>query len=126
MRSENRDRYLSQLWQVDLLVLDDFGMEAENNTSTNLLNLIVSNCRERRVPILVVTPYPEDQLTKDNSTNKRVHALKHLKERCLTVTLPLPGSRCAANYKQKRENEAIIKKGLPAPDKQQSLPFGDQ
>ena len=126
MRSENRDRYLSQLWQVDLLVLDDFGMEAENNTSTNLLNLIVSNCRERRVPILVVTPYPEDQLTKDNSTNKRVHALKHLKERCLTVTLPLPGSRCAANYKQKRENEAIIKKGLPAPGKQQSLPFGDK
>ena len=40
MRSENKDRYLSQLWQVDLLVLDDFGMEAENNTSTNLLNLI--------------------------------------------------------------------------------------
>ena len=73
-----------------------------------------------------MTPYPEDQLTKDNSSNKRVHALKHLKERCLTVTLPLPGSRCAASYKQKTETEAIIKKGLPAPGKQQRLPFGDR
>lgn len=126
LKNESRDHYLSQLWKVDLLVLDDFGMEAENNTSTNILNLIVSNCRELRVPIIVVTPYLEDQLTKDNSSNKRVHALKHLKERCLTVTLPLPGSRCAASYKQKTETEAIIKKGLPAPGKQQRLPFGDR
>ena len=126
LKNESRDHYLSQLWKVDLLVLDDFGMEAENNTSTNILNLIVSNCRELRVPIIVVTPYLEDQLTKDNSSNKRVHALKHLKERCLTVTLPLPGSRCAASYKQKAETEAIIKKGLPAPGKQQPLPFGDR
>ena len=125
-RVENRDHYLSQLWKVDLLVLDDFGMEAENTTSTNILNLIVSNCREKRVPVIVVTPYPEDQLTKDNSSNKRVHALKYLKERSLTINLPMPGSRRAASYRQKTESAAIIKKGLPAPGKQQSLPFGDK
>lgn len=118
---EAKLHYLSQCWNTQLLVLDSFGMEMETSYSTNILNFIVDNCRQRRVLVIVITPFHPDVLAKENSNDKRSIGVHNLMDRCLLRTVYMPGSRRAAEYWQKKQVKSEMGEGI-APE-QGTLPL---
>lgn len=120
---DSRLPYLNELCSLDLLVLDDFGKEAETSNSSNILNLIVNTCHEKKIPMIISTPYQQDNLVDENAKSKRIYSIQQMLERCLPLVLPMPSSRRAEKMKERREAEAGLKKGMPCPPEQQKLPL---
>lgn len=118
---ENRRDYLDQFSNAELLVLDDFGIETETSYSNNVLNGIVGKCYEKHVPMIVITPYPQDSLLKETGDSKRNVAVKRLRSRCFPYTVLMPAGRSAKKARKKSENEALIKDGIKP--EQQTLAF---
>ena len=123
---DSRTAFLEELCSLDLLVLDDFGRESETWRSNDILNLIVGACREKHIPLIVSTPLNQDDFVKENENSKRCYAIRQIRERCLPLVLPMPGSRRARNIKSKTQAEARLNKGLPCPAQQQVLPLEDK
>ena len=120
---DSRLPFLNELCSLDLLVLDDFGKEAETSNSSNILNLIVNTCHEKKIPMIISTPYQQDNLVDENAKSKRIYSIQQMLERCLPLVLPMPSSRRAEKMKERREAEAGLKKGMPCPPEQQKLPL---
>ena len=123
---ESRTAFLEELCSMDLLVLDDFGKESETWRCNDILNLIVSVCHEKQIPLIVSTPLSQDDFVKENENSKRSYAIHQILERCLPLVIPMPGSRRARNLKNKEEAKAMLSRGLPCPARQQLLPPEDK
>ena len=118
---ETRYYFINQFSNVQLLVLDDFGIETETSYSSNVLNGIVSACFRKHIPIIAITPFPKDALLKEGSDSKRNVAVKRLRERCLDFTVLMPASRSTEKFRQKKETEDMLKDGTEP--KQGTLPL---
>ena len=106
---EGRRNLLAQIFEKDLLVLDDLGSEVETPYCNQIFIQIVNTCLDRGIPIIVTTPYQEDALLKEGGNAKRVMAFSRLLKRSLTYTVPLPQERRARELQQKQRMEALVK-----------------
>lgn len=120
---ETRCYYINQFSSVQLLVLDDFGIESETSYSNNILNGIVSTCFQKDIPIIAISPYPRDALLKESSDSKRNVAVKRLHERCLDYTVMMPAARRTENFRQKKKTEELLHDGVEP--KQGTLPLDE-
>ena len=118
---------LSQICDRDLLVLDDFGTEAETSFSSDVLLQIINLCRLKSVPIIVTTPYHPDALTQGGAASRRTFAVHRLLSRCTPVNVIIPRPRSSRNFKQKQQGDTLLKepaqqeaqsKGLPVPEQE--------
>ena len=123
----NRRCFLSQICDRDLLVLDDFGTEAETSFSSDVLLQIINLCRLKSVPIIVTTPYHPDALTQGGAASRRTFAVHRLLSRCTPVNVIIPRPRSSRNFKQKQQGDTLLKepaqqeaqpKGLPVPEQE--------
>ena len=121
-----RTAFLEELCSMDLLVLDDFGRESEHWRSNDTLNIIISTCHEKRIPLIVSTPLNQDDFIKASENSKRIYAIRQILERCLSLEIPMPGSRRSRNLEFRKEAKALLNKGLPCPAQQQTLPLEDK
>ena len=109
---ETRYDYINRFSSVQLLVLDDFGIETETSYSSNILNGIVNACFRKNIPIIAVTPFPKDALLKESGDSRRNVAVRRLRERCLDYTVPVPAARSTEKFRQKKETEGLLKDGV--------------
>ena len=106
---EGRRNLLCQIFEKDLLVLDDLGSEVETPYCYQTFIQIVNTCLAKCIPIIVTTPYHEDVLLKEGGNAKRVMAFTRLLKRSLTYTVMMPGERRARELQQKQKVEALVK-----------------
>lgn len=121
---ETRQYFVNQFSNVQLLVLDDFGIESDTSYSSNVLNGIIGACFQKKIPIIAITPFPKDSLLKENSESKRNVAVKRLWKRCLDYTVMMPSARRTENCRQKKETEELLKDGVEP--KQGTLPLEEE
>ena len=105
---ENRNYFLEQFFEQDLIILDDFGMEANTAGNGQILLYIVSTCRLLRIPVIVTTPYHKEVLMKEVGKGPFHAVVKRLMEICVPFTVPMPPNRCQRNLQQKKETETML------------------
>ena len=105
---ENRNYFLEQFFEQDLIILDDFGMEANTAGNGQILLYIVSTCRLLRIPVIVTTPYHKEVLMKEMGKGPFHAVVKRLMEICVPFTVPMPPNRCQRNLQQKKETETML------------------
>lgn len=86
LNRENRQQYLDDICNHDLLVFDDFGGETNSNFFDINLEEIVKTCYMKYIPMIVITPMAQDTLEQGlNATRQK--AIDRMKERCYCLTL---------------------------------------
>ena len=86
LNRENRQEYLDDICNHDLLVFDDFGGETASHFFDINMGEIVKTCYLKYIPMIVITPMAQDTLEQGlNAT--RQEAVDRMKERCYCLTL---------------------------------------
>lgn len=106
---EGRRNLFYKLFSKDLLVLDDLGSEVETSYSNQTFIQIVNTCLSKLIPIIITTPYREEDLVKEGGNEKRVMAMTRLLKRNISFTVPMPGQRRIRDLQQKQKMEALVK-----------------
>ena len=79
---EMRSRYLDRFFELDLLVLDDFGLQASTPNNEQTLLYIVVNCQKLRIPLIVITHHHPDELMKASGSGKPPELLCRMRRNC--------------------------------------------
>ena len=116
---EGRRSFLNQLFERDLLVLDDLGSEMETPYCNQIFIQIVNTCLAKYIPVIVTTPYHQDVLLKDGNNSKRAMAITRLLQRNVAYPVLMPAQRRREELQKKRKTEALVNGGAVA--EQQTL-----
>ena len=106
---EGKRNLFYKIFSKDLLVLDDLGSEVETSYCNQIFIQIVNTCLSKLIPIVITTPYHEDELVKEGGNEKRVMAMTRLLKRNISFTVPMPSQRRSRNLQQKQKVEALVK-----------------
>ena len=112
LSNEGKRDYLNQLFRKDLLVFDEYGCEGEGSYNNQMVLYIISNCYQRRIPMLVTTPYHRESLVKSNNA-QRLQALSRLWQCCCCIQVATPLSRRHQTREQLDKTEALLKGSGP-------------
>lgn len=108
LSNEGKRDYLNKLFRKDLLVFDEYGCEGEGNYNNQMVLHIISACYQRRIPMIITTPYHRDSLVKSNN-GQRLAALSRLWQRCCCIQVKVPRSRRHRTQEQMNYTEALLK-----------------
>ena len=106
----SRSAFMDALFENQLLVLDDFGTEPATNINLQLLEQIINTCQNKRIPLIITTPFTEDALMKE-SKGKWHTAIKRLLADSVPFTVIMPAARRYRMLQQKREMNATLLAG---------------
>ena len=106
---EGKRNLFYKIFSKDLLVLDDLGSEVETSYSNQTFIQIVNTCLSKLIPIIITTPYREEDLVKEGGNEKRVMAMTRLLKRNISYNVPMPGQRRIRDQQQKQKMEALVK-----------------
>lgn len=92
--------------QLDLLVIDDFGVERQTDFAMEKIYNFVNKVYEKKIPVILTTNLVPSQLVSDNIAYQRV--LSRLLSRCLKIKVNKVNHR----KMQEKDNLAEMKKRL--------------
>ena len=108
---EMRSRYLENFFGLDLLVLDDFGLQAGTPLNDQTLLYIVVNCQKLRIPLIVITHNHPDELMKAGGSGKPPDLLCRIRRSCLDYNVIMPASRRKNLLQVKQETRSMLNTG---------------
>ena len=108
---EMRSRYLDRFFELDLLVLDDFGLQASTPNNEQTLLYIVVNCQKLRIRLIVITHHHPDELMKASGSGKPPELLCRMRRNCLDYSVIMPASRRQRLLQTKQETRRILNTG---------------
>ena len=104
---EMRSRYLERLFEMDLLVLDDFGLQAGTALNNQTLLYIVVNCQKLHIPLIVITHHHPDELMKAGGNGKPPDLLCRIRRSCLDYNVIMPAARRKRLLQTKQETRSL-------------------
>ena len=121
---EMRSRFLENLFGLDLLVLDDFGLQAGTVLNDQTLLYIIVTCQKLHIPLIVITHNHPDELMKAGGNGKPPDLLCRIRRCCLDYNVMMPASRRKRLLEMKQETRCMLNVGTEktAPV-QQELPL---
>ena len=108
---EMRSRYVERFFELDLLVLDDFGLQANTPNNEQTLLYIVVNCQKLRIPLIVITHNHPDELMKAGGSGKPPELLCRIRRYCLDYNVMMPASRRQRLLQTKQETRRLLNTG---------------
>ena len=108
---EMRSRFLENLFGLDLLVLDDFGLQARTALNDQTLLYIVVTCQTLRIPLIVITHHHPDELMKAGGNGKPPDLLCRIRRCCLDYNVIMPPARRKRLLQMKKETRCMLNVG---------------
>ena len=126
---EMRARFLERLFCLELLVLEDFGMQADTPLNRQRLLYIVRTCQQLRILLIFTTAYSLETLMKTGGggENKKPPELMTNIRRCtLDFTMQMPPTRRNRMLQQRRQSKRMLNVTEPVAPVQQTLPLEEK
>jgi DNA replication protein DnaC len=105
---ETRSRFLEKLFGLDLLVLDDFGLQAATQLNDQTLMYIVVTCQKLHIPLIVITHNHPDALMQAGGDGKPPELLCRIRRCCLDFNVIMPGARRSRLLQMKKETRRML------------------
>lgn len=124
LSGEMRSRLLDTLFDLDLLVLDDFGLQPGSPSNSQTLFHIVITCQKLRIPLIVITGHTPDELMKAGKDGKPPALVSRIRRCALDYNVIMPAVRRRRLLQMKSDTKLMLNAGGNAPV-QQELPLKD-
>ena len=105
---EMRSRFLEKLFGLDLLVLDDFGLQAGTLLNDQTLMYIVITCQKLRIPLIVITHNHPDTLMKAGKDGKPPELVCRIRRCCLDFFVIMPAARRRRLLQMKKDTRRML------------------
>ena len=105
---EMRNRFLEKLFGLDLLVLDDFGLQAGTLLNDQTLMYIVITCQKLRIPLIVITHNHPDTLMKAGKDGKPPELVCRIRRCCLDFFVIMPAARRRRLLQMKKDTRRML------------------
>ena len=105
---EMRSRLLEALFELDLLVLDDFGLQAGTQLNDQTLLYIVTTCQKLRIPLIVITHHSPDELMAAGKDGKPPVLVSHIRRCALDFNVIMPAARRRRMLQMKKDTRQML------------------
>ena len=105
---EMRSRLLEALFELDLLVLDDFGLQAGTQLNDQTLLYIVTTCQKLRIPLIVITHHNPDELMAAGKDGKPTELVSHIRRCTLDFNVIMPAARRRRLLQMKKDTRQML------------------
>ena len=108
LTDRGRSRLLEALFELDLLVLDDFGLQAGTQLNDQTLLYIVTTCQKLRIPLIVITHHSPDELMAAGKDGKPPVLVSHIRRCALDFNVIMPAARRRRMLQMKKDTRQML------------------
>ena len=99
---------VNELCSLDLLVLDDFGLQAGTQLNDQTLLYIVTTCQKLSIPLIVITHHSPDELMAAGKDGKPPVLVSHIRRCALDFNVIMPAARRRRMLQMKKDTRQML------------------
>ena len=109
---ETKDNFIKGITGCDLLILDDFGSEAQNEYTKAQVQTIIELRSSSKKPIVITTNYNRNDMIENPSSLQQARTFDRIIEMTHGIVIEVPSVRQEQSARRFEQVESILDKGL--------------